>query len=175
MPPLSTQEQLMSFLMELNTLGILQPSSDMEGSPAVLIMFQIVEKYHQASQPRPEEDHILIIMSTILWLWEFFPPTTWEGALLEGLEESQIKLHVLLSLDSFRRMCHGFQGSVRIRRPNYLRETRERTHLPLAPVLAFAAPRLMPQATVLMGSELALELPAYTLYFLPFSTNGCVS
>jgi hypothetical protein len=68
MPPLSIQEQLMSFLMELNTLGMLQPSSDMEGSPAVLIMFQIVEKYHQASQPRPEEDHILIIMSTILWL-----------------------------------------------------------------------------------------------------------
>ncbi|KAL4878005.1 hypothetical protein BJY04DRAFT_196883 [Aspergillus karnatakaensis] len=95
--PLSTRGGLLEFLSKHITSTTIESTKDlfpdMELRPAVMIMYHIVREYGYELQPeathavRKEKISSLrlqTIMSTVLWLSEFFPPTDWEKPLRLG-------------------------------------------------------------------------------------------
>ncbi|KAL4864396.1 hypothetical protein BDV12DRAFT_14508 [Aspergillus spectabilis] len=102
-PSLNSRGQLMAFLTKHVTSRSMEAMKkdfpDMEVRPAVFFMYQIVKIYEQELQPETQRAHrremsyglkLQTIMSTILWLSDFFPPTDWEKPLrLGGPDDKQ--------------------------------------------------------------------------------------
>ncbi|KAJ0418295.1 hypothetical protein BJY00DRAFT_287831 [Aspergillus carlsbadensis] len=100
---LDTRGGLWVFLMENIAQTTIQPTEapapTVEFGPTLLIIDQLVQTHRDKLQPGPEavrkeekyDRRLKVIMSTVLWLSEFFSPTEWENALLEGLSIPQMR------------------------------------------------------------------------------------
>jgi hypothetical protein len=75
------------------------PAPNAEFGPTLMIIDKIFQQYGVELKPGPEavrkevkyDRRLKVIMSTVLWLSEFFSPEEWEHALLEGLSDVQQK------------------------------------------------------------------------------------